>query len=59
MYIAGYNAFTGSLPSEIGLLTGFLYLTLGKWKYIIDHLDCLRISFCTNHNLAFFESHYK
>ena len=56
---AGYNVFNGSFPSELGLLTELTYLSLGKWKYLVDHLDCLRVSCITNHNLGVFESHYK
>ena len=40
MNVADNNAFTGSLPSEIELLTGLTYLDLGKWKYLVDHSKC-------------------
>ena len=59
MNSAANNGFTGSLPSEIGLLTELTYLGLGEWKYLVDHFDCLRISGAANHNLSIFESHYK
>ena len=54
-----YNEFTGSLPAEIWFLTGLSALSLGKWKYVIDNLDCLRISYFANCILSAFESHYK
>ena len=40
---AGVNGFTGTIPSEIGLLTGLNYLSFGKWNYIVDHFDCLKM----------------
>ena len=40
MNAAGYNEFTGSVPTEIGLITGLKYLDLSEWKYIVDRLDC-------------------
>ena len=36
MNIADDNAFTGSLPSEIGLMTGLTDLILDKWKQYLD-----------------------
>ena len=51
------NNFTGSLPSEIGLLTEIAYLAFGKWKYLVDYLDCLSISCFANHILSAVESH--
>ena len=38
---AGNNAFIGSIPSEIWLLTGLDVLMLGKLKYLVDHLIAL------------------
>ena len=59
IYAAENNVFTGTLPIEIELLTKLSYLTLGEWKYLDEHLVCLR-GFCVvKHNLSFFESHYK
>ena len=55
---AGYNAFTGSLPSEMGLQTELLGLNLGKWKYLVVHLNCLRVCCVVSHNFSLFESHY-
>ena len=53
------NDFTGSLPNEIGFLTGLVDLRLGEWKYLVDHLDCLKVSCVANHNLSGFDSHHK
>ena len=53
------NEFNGSLPSEIGLLTGLSNLDLGKWKYLVDHLDCVKVFCIANHNLSGFDSHHK
>ena len=53
------NAFTGSIPSEIGLVTGLSILYSRKWKYLVDHLDCLKVSCIANHNLSGFDSHHK
>ena len=59
MIDAASNAFTGSLLSEIGLLTGLSYLHLGKWKYLVGQLDCLSVACIANHHLSTFESEYK
>ena len=53
MNVAGYNSFTGLLPSEIGLLSGLFGLNLGKLKYFVDPLDLLSISCDANHHLSF------
>ena len=57
--IADNNDFTRSLPSEIGLLAGLTYLRLGKWMYLVDHFDCLKVSCCTNYILSEVDSHHK
>ena len=59
MNAAGHNGFTGTIPSEIGLLTGLWFLSLGKWNYIVDHFDCLKLFCVVNYILSIFESHYK
>ena len=58
MNAAGNNGFTGTIPSEIRFLTGLVSLSLGKWKYVVDHFNSLRVSCVANHNLTIFESHY-
>ena len=39
-----FNDFTGTIPSELGLLTGLNYLSFGKWMYIFDHLTAWKCS---------------
>ena len=53
------NNFTGSFPSEIGLLTGLTYLSLCKSKYLVHHLSCLKVYCVANNILIVFESHHK
>ena len=53
------SEFSGSLPSEIGLLTGLSSLGSGKWKYLVDHLDCVKVFCVANRNLSGFDSHHK
>ena len=54
MNVLDNAAFTGSLPSEIGLLTELVDLTLGKWKYLVDHLHCFSTSCVANHDFRLF-----
>ena len=35
---ADNNDFTGKISSNIVLLNRLSYLSLGKWKYVVDHL---------------------
>ena len=53
------NDFTGSLSSKIGLPTGLSNINLGRWMYLVDHFDCLKVSCVTNHILSGFDSHHK